>query len=141
MGDCIGISAKGCSLAALLAAGALSLSGCSRASLLGGPGPEVVHHESPAETERLAVIEPVRKFKSAEACKARLASLGQEHGGGEVVQIAENEFRAYASQPWGAGEVHHEYSCVGKELSERSWKSGGGHATETHHESDAGETH
>ena len=54
------------------------LTGCSRASLLGGPGPEVVHHE---------------------------------------------------------------YSCVGKQLSERSWKTGPGHAAETHHESDGGETH
>ena len=136
MRDRRGILARSCSLAVLLAAGSLSLSGCSRASLLGGPGPEVVHHESPAETERLAVAEPVGKYKSTEACKARLAARSQEHGGGEIVQIAENEFRSYASQPWGEGEVHHEYTCVGKILTERSWKTGGTHAAPVHHASE-----
>ena len=115
----------------------LVLAACSRASLLGGPGPEVEHHASPAEIERLAVAEPIAKFKSKEACKARLAALAHEHGGGEIVQISENEFRAYASQPWGDSAIHHEYSCVGKALTERSWgtRTGGSadaHADETH---------
>lgn len=115
----------------------LVLAACSRASLLGGPGPEVEHHASPAEIERLAVAEPLAKFKSKDACKARLAALAHEHGGGEIVQISENEFRTYASQPWGDSAIHHEYSCVGKALTERSWGtktggSGAGHADETH---------
>lgn len=108
----------------------LLLAACSRASLLGGPGPEVAHHASPAEMERLAVAEKVGKFKSKEACKARLAALAHRHGGGEVVQISEKEYRAYASKPWGEGEIHHEYSCAGKELTERSWSS---KSAEAHH--------
>ena len=114
----------------------LLLTACSRASLLGGPGPEVEHHASPAAIERLAVAEPVKKFDSEEACRARLEALAGEHGG-EVVQIAQNEYRAYASEPWGENEVHHEYSCVGEELSERSWSSHAAEA-EAHH---AEETH
>lgn len=115
----------------------LVLAACSRASLLGGPGPEVEHHASPAALERLAVAEPVKTFDSKEKCRARLEALAHEHGGGEVVQISENEVRAYASQPWGDGQVHHEYSCVGKALTERSWSSHGAggeahHAEETH---------
>lgn len=114
----------------------LVLAACSRASLLGGPGPEVEHHASPAEIERLAVAEPVAKFKSKEACKARLAALAHEHGG-EVLQISEKEYRTYASKPWGEGAIHHEYSCAGTALTERSWTSMGGgeearHAEETH---------
>ena len=115
----------------------LLLAACSRASLLGGPGPEVEHHASPAEIERLAVAEKVGKYKSKEACKARLAALAHEHGDGEIVQISENEFRAYASQPWGDSAIHHEYSCVGKALTERSWSSQSA-GSDTHH---AEETH
>jgi len=114
----------------------LILGACSRASLLGGPGPEVAHHASPAAIERLAVAEPVRKFDSKEKCRARLAALAHEHGGGEVVEISANEIRTYASTPWGDGAVHHEYSCFGKALTERSWLSQGGgeahHAEEAH---------
>ena len=113
----------------------LLLAACSRASLLGGPGPEVAHHASPAEIERLALAEPVKSFDSKEACKARLEALAHEHGA-EVIKISEKEYRAYASKPWGEGEIHHEYSCAGKDLTERSWgtKPGGGtdHAEETH---------
>jgi hypothetical protein len=101
----------------------LLLAGCSRASLLGGPGPEVEHHASPAQSERLAVAEPVRKFDSKDGCRARLQALAGEHGG-EIVQISDNEYRAYASKPWGEKELHHEYSCVGKALTERSWYAG-----------------
>jgi len=115
----------------------LLLAACSRASLLGGPGPEVAHHASPAESERLAVAEKVASFKNKEACRARLEALAHEHGGGEIVQISEYEFRAYASQPWGEGQIHHEYSCAGKALTERSWAAqahaaSAGHAEETH---------
>jgi hypothetical protein len=115
----------------------LILAACSRASLLGWPGPEVAHHASPAQVERLAVAEPVKTFKTKEACKARLDALAHEHGGGEVVQISEKEYRAYASKPWGEGEIHHEYSCAGKALTERSWTSKAGGA-DAHH---TGETH
>jgi hypothetical protein len=111
----------------------LLLTACSRASLLGGPGPEVAHHASPAEAERLAVAEPVRKFKTKDACKAHLASLSHGNEEAEVVQISETEFRTYSSKPWGEKEIHHEYSCVGKELIERSWSSKPGGAEE-HHE-------
>ena len=122
----------------------LVLAGCSRASLLGGPGPEVAHHASPAEAERLALPEPVRKFKTLAACRTHLESLAHEHGGsGEVVQISDIELRAYASQPWGEGEIHHEYACVGRELTERSWKVGAAsaeaHGAEEPHE--GGEAH
>jgi hypothetical protein len=95
----------------------LVLVGCSRASLLGGPGPEVAYHPSPAETERLAVLEEVRKFKTKDACKAHLASLAH---GAELVEVSAKEVRAYHS----AGGVHHEYSCTDKLLLERSWKAG-----------------
>ena len=115
----------------------LILGACSRASLVGGPGPEVEHHPSPAAMERLAVAEKRGKFKSKEACKARLEALAHEHGAAEVVQISESEYRAYASQPWGEGAIHHEYGCAGKQLTERSWMSGtegaeAHHSEETH---------
>jgi hypothetical protein len=120
----------------LAPAACLLLAACSRASLLGGPGPEVEHHAAPAEIERLAVAEPVKSFDSKEACKARLEALAHEHGA-EVIKISEKEYRAYASKPWGESEIHHEYSCAGKDLTERSWgtKAGGAdahHAEETH---------
>jgi hypothetical protein len=114
----------------------LILAACSRASLLGGPGPEVEHHAAPAEIERLALAEPVKSFDSKEACKARLEALAHEHGA-EVIKISEKEYRTYASTPWGEGETHHEYSCAGKDLTERSWgaKADGAdahHAEEAH---------
>jgi hypothetical protein len=112
----------------------LMLTACSRASLLGGPGPEVAHHASPAEIERLAVAEPVKKFKTKDACKAHLEGLAHGHGGAEVVQISATEFRTYSSKPWGEKEIHHEYSCLGKELIERSWSSQAGGAEEHHAE-------
>jgi hypothetical protein len=112
----------------------LMLTACSRASLLGGPGPEVAHHASPAEIERLAVAEPVRKFKTKDACKAHLEGLAQGHEGAGVVQISKTEFRTYSSKPWGGKEIHHEYSCLGKELIERSWSSKAGGAEEHHAE-------
>ena len=117
------------------------LTGCSRASLLGGPGPEVAHHASPAESERLAVLEPVRKFKTLDGCKAHLQELSQEHGGGEMVQISDKEYRIYASKPWGESEIHHEYSCFGKELAERSWTARPGAAAGAHHEGAAEDSH
>ena len=114
----------------------LLLAACSRASLLGGPGPEVAHHPSPAESERLAIAEPLGKFKSNDACRARLETLAHEHGA-EIVQISEKEFRAYSSEPWGEGAIHHEYGCAGKLLTERSWRAqaagaAADHADETH---------
>jgi hypothetical protein len=112
----------------------LMLTACSRASLLGGPGPEVAHHASPAEIERLAVAEPVKKFKTKDACKAHLEGLAHGHERAEFVQISESEFRTYSSKPWGDKEIHHEYSCVGKELTERSWASKPGGAEEHHAE-------
>ena len=118
----------------------LVLTACSRESLIGGPGPEVAHHASPAEMERLAVAEPVKKFKTVEACKAHLEALGHEHGAAEIVQISEKEFRAYASKPWGESEIHHEYACNGKELTERSWTAKSGE-TEAHDMHKAAETH
>ena len=105
----------------------LALAGCSRASLLGGPGPEVAHHASPAETERLALLEKVRKFKSKDACKAHLATLAH---GSELVEISAKEVRAYHSE----GGVNHEYSCADKLLLERSWKSDGDTHAAAHHE-------
>jgi hypothetical protein len=112
----------------------LMLTACSRASLLGGPGPEVAHHASPAEIERLAIAEPVKKFKTKDACKAHLEGLAHGHGGAEVVQISETEFRTYSSKPWGEKEIHHEYSCLGKELTKRAWWSKAGEGEEHHAE-------
>lgn len=113
----------------LLLAAAVALAGCSRASLLGGPGPEVAHHPSPAETERLAVLEEVRKFDGKDACKAHLATLAH---GAPLVEVSAKEVRAYHS----AAGVHHEYSCADKVLLERSWRSGG---ESVHAEVDAAE--
>jgi hypothetical protein len=96
----------------------LALAGCSRASLLGGPGPEAAYHPSPAESERLAFLEEVRKFDSKDECKARLKTLAH---GAELVEVSAKEVRAYHS----ADGVHHEYSCADKVLLERSWKEGG----------------
>jgi hypothetical protein len=95
-----------------------ALAGCSRASLLGGPGPEVAHHASPAESERLALLEEVRKFDSKDACKAHLKTLAH---GAELVEVSAKEVRAYHA----AGNVAHEYSCADKVLLERSWKTDG----------------
>lgn len=108
----------------------LLLAGCSRASLLGGPGPEVAHHASPAESERLALLEEKRKFDSKEACKAHLKTLAH---GAELVEVSAKEVRAYQSE----GEVHHEYSCADKVLLERSWKQGGFEVDAAAHHGDA----
>jgi hypothetical protein len=112
----------------------LALAGCSRASLLGGPGPEVADHVSPAQSERLAVLEEVRKFKSKEACKAHLTRLAH---GAELVEVSAKEVRAYHAQ----GSVAHEYSCADKVLLERSWKTDGelAHAAAGHQK--AGDAH
>ena len=108
----------------------LALVGCSRASLLGGPGPEVVHHAVPAPSERLAVLEAKREFDSKADCKAHLATLAD---GAELVEVSAKEVRAYHSE---AG-VHHEYSCADRQLLERSWRSddpdqSAGHGTDGH---------
>lgn len=96
--------------------GLLALAGCSRASLLGGPGPEIVQHETPAPTERLALLEQKRKFKSKAACKAHLETLAH---GAELVEVSAKEVRAYHPE---AG-VHHEFSCADRILLERAWRS------------------
>jgi len=101
----------------LVLAALVASTGCSRASLLGGPGPEVAHHTTPAETERLAVLEEVRTFDSKDACKAHLSGLAHR---AELVEVSAKEVRAYHS----ADGVHHEYSCADKVLLERSWRSG-----------------
>ncbi len=121
---------------AALPLAALLLVGCSRASLLGGPGPEVAHHASPAHAERLAELEPVAKFKTKDACRARLAQLAHIDDPAKLTKISDLEVRGYHSQGEGASQVHHEYSCVGKELLERSWTGGHGgeHGAEAGHD-------
>jgi hypothetical protein len=69
-----------------------------------------------------------------DACKAHLEGLAHGHGGAEVVQISETEFRTYSSKPWGEKEIHHEYSCLGKELTKRAWWSKAGEGEEHHAE-------
>ncbi len=123
------LSKNRAALGALLLSG-LVLTGCSRASLLGGPGPEVAHHASPAESERLALLEAVRKFETKDECKSHIAQLAHV-GEDQLVKVSDAEVRAYHSAGEGASIVHHEYSCVGKQMLERSWtghKSGIAHA-------------
>jgi hypothetical protein len=99
----------------------LLLAGCSRASLLGGPGPEVAHHASPAESERLAEIKEVRKFDTKDECRQHLLAVSHAASPEQLIKISELEVRSYHSTGEGAATVHHEYSCVGKQLLERSW--------------------
>jgi hypothetical protein len=101
----------------------LLLVGCSRASLLGGPGPEAAHHASPAHAERLAELETGRKFKSKDECRSHIATLAHLADPAALTKISDLEVRAYHSE----GDVHHEYSCVGKQMMERSWSAGHGH--------------
>jgi hypothetical protein len=98
----------------------LLLAGCSRASLLGGPGPEAAHHASPAEIERLAELKTVKKFKSKDACRQHLMQVSHV-GSDQLIKISDLEVRAYHSTGEGSAAVHHEYSCVDKQLLERSW--------------------
>jgi hypothetical protein len=109
---------------------ALLLVGCSRASLLGGPGPEAKHHASPAHAERLAELETGRKFKSKDECRAHIATLAHVADAAALTKISDLEVRAYHME----GNVHHEYSCVGKQMMERSWTGGHGdqHASAEH---------
>ena len=113
-----------------LPACALLLVGCSRASLLGGPGPEVAHHASPAQSERLAELEAVRKFKSKDECRTHIATLAHLADAAALTKISDLEVRAYHTEC----DVHHEYSCVGKQMMERSWSDGHGdqHAAAEH---------
>ncbi len=116
---------------AALPLAALLLVGCSRASLLGGPGPEAAHHASPAHAERLAELETGRKFKSKDQCRAHIATLAHVADPAALTKISDLEVRAYHTE----GEVHHEYSCVGKQMLERSWTGGHGgaeHASAEH---------
>lgn len=92
----------------------LLLAGCSRASLLGGPGPEAAHHASPAHSERLAELKDVRKFKTKDACRQHLATLAYADDPAKLVKISDLEVRGYHSEGEGDAQVHHEYSCVGK---------------------------
>jgi hypothetical protein len=112
----------------------LLLVGCSRASLLGGPGPEVAHHASPAHLERLAELHEVRKFKSKDECRRELATLAHAEDPAKLIKISDLEVRGYHSEGEGASQVHHEFSCVGKTLLERSWTGGHGehHAAAEH---------
>lgn len=99
----------------------LLLAGCSRSSLLGGPGPEAAHHASPASSERLALLEAGKKFKSKDGCRQHLLTLAHASSPNELVRISDNEVRGYHSTGQGAAAVHHEYSCVGEQFMERSW--------------------
>jgi hypothetical protein len=108
----------------------LLLAGCSRASLLGGPGPEAAHHASPAHAERLAELETGPKFKTKDACRAHIAALAHLADPATLTKISDLEVRAYHTE----GDVHHEYSCVGKQMMERSWTGGhGGEHASTEH--------
>lgn len=109
---------------------ALLLVGCSRASLLGGPGPEAAHHASLAHEERLAELKSVKKFKSKDECRGHIATLAHVADPAALAKISDLEVRAYHTE----GDVHHEYSCVGKEMLERSWTGGhgGAHAAAGH---------
>ncbi len=121
---------------AALPLAALLLVGCSRASLLGGPGPEAAHHASPAHAERLAELKTGAKFKTKDQCRAHIATLAQLADPAALTKISDLEVRAYHSE----GEVHHEYSCVGKQMLERSWTGdhgGAEHASAEH----AGDSH
>lgn len=97
------------------------LSGCSRASLLGGPGPEGAHHASPAEIERLAVLEPGKKFDTPDECRQQLIALAHASSPEQLIQISKLEVRAYHTSGEGPSAVHHEYACLGKQLMARSW--------------------
>jgi hypothetical protein len=101
--------------------------GCSSRSLLGGPGPAVAHHASPAASERLAEHEAVRAYKTAEQCRQGLVALAHVDPAA-LVEISKYEVRGYHS----AGDVHHEYSCVGSKLLERSWKTASASPTAHH---------
>ena len=120
----------------------LALSGCSRASLLGGPGPEAAYHASPAHSERLAELKEVRKFKTKDACRQQLAILAHADDPAKLTKISDLEVRGYHSEGEGDAQVHHEYSCVGKQLLERSWAGGhGGEHAATEHHSDPEQVH
>jgi hypothetical protein len=106
--------AAGCALLLLLV-------GCSRASLLGGPGPEAAHHASPAEIERLAELKTVKKFESKDECRQRLMAVAHVGSPDQLIKISDLEVRAYHSTGEGDAAVHHEYSCLDKQLVERSW--------------------
>ena len=100
-----------------MVAALLLLAGCSRASLLGGPGPEAAHHASPASSERTAEL----VTKTADACHAQLIALAHLDGPDRLIRISDLEVRGYHSTGEAAAAVHHEYSCVGGQLLERSW--------------------
>jgi hypothetical protein len=99
----------------------LLLVGCSRASLLGGPGPEAAHHASPAESERLAELKALQKFKTKDECRQHLMTVSHAGSADQLIKISDLEVRGYHSTGEGSATVHHEYSCVGKQLLERSW--------------------
>lgn len=104
-----------------MVAAMLLLAGCSKASLLGGPGPQAAHHASPASSERTAELVAMRKFKTVEACHAQLIALAHLDGPDRLIRISDLEVRGYHSAGQGAATVHHEYSCFGAQMMERSW--------------------
>jgi hypothetical protein len=120
----------------------LVLVGCSRASLLGGPGPEKAHHASLAESERVAELKAGKKFETKDECLQHLITVAHVASPDQLINISNLEVRAYHSTGEGPASVHHEYSCVDKQLLERSWSGkASSTAVPAHSDDHASEVH
>jgi hypothetical protein len=68
----------------------------------------------------VAELKAVKKFETKDECRQHLIEVSHV-GPDRLIKISDLEVRAYHSTGEGSATIHHEYSCVDKQLLKRSW--------------------